>query len=114
MTFVPRRCRVASHVGSVRKRLAAKLSAAFKQQHGLDFRVDPERLRPAQGAYRTDVRQDCGRWEGFGEIKHPETGTWMNATLDSWDTMSNCLKGLVIQRDRGMAFDVHAKGEIEP
>lgn len=62
---------------------------------------------PAQGAYRTDVRMDVQRWEGFGKIQHPTTKNWMNCTLDSWSTMRECLKGFEVVRNSFCGFDIH-------
>jgi hypothetical protein len=93
-------------VGSIRKRLAGKLIAAFKTQFDLELRLDPKDLHPAEGYWRSDVRADCQRWEGFGQIKHPETGNWMGVTLDSWSTMTSCLKALSIRRESFCAFNI--------
>lgn len=108
MNYVPRRFRLASHVGKVRQRLAAKLVKAFADDYGIALRVDPARLSPAQGVWRTDMRMDVCRWEGWGEIKVGER--WMNCSIDSWDTMTACLRGLSVDREAPYAFMVSANG----
>jgi hypothetical protein len=107
MNYVPRRFRLASHVGKVRQRLAAKLIKAFAEQ-GLELRVDPAKLCPAQGAWRTDTRLDVFRWEGWGEVKMHDR--WQNCSINSWDPMTRCLRGLTIEREAVYTFLVSANG----
>lgn len=49
----------ANHIGRLR------IEAAEILTKGFGFRVDPDDIKPATGAYRTDWRQDVYRWEVF-------------------------------------------------
>lgn len=94
------------HVGRVRKKLADVLIDAF-EAIGKTIRVDPARLRPATGHWRTDIHADVFRWEGQIEMLLEDGVTWMTFGMNSWDPMSDCIKGLTLSRD-GAAFEAHA------
>lgn len=94
-------------VGRTRIRLAEKLKEEFAKM-GVEVRIDPKLLRAAQGRWRTDFRADVYRWEGSFE-KQLEDGSWAQQTISSWDTMTDCAKGLEIyNEDRPWWWDVSA------
>lgn len=65
-------------------------------------------LRPARGAWRTDVRLDVYRWEGIGVTRgHVSLPDGMDVSFASWDTMTDCLKhGIFVDKgDAGIATD---------
>lgn len=99
--------RRARHVGKLRQRLAKAIERAFSDQ-GVTVRCDPARLWPAQGRWRTDVRMDVMRWEGSFEIL--QNVVWVKASIQSWDKMSDCIKGFTVWRD-GFYYEV---GAVEP
>lgn len=87
------------HVGRVRERLARMLEAAFTAI-GEEASVQASELRPATGYWRTDHRADAFRWEGRCRVRLKD-GTWTVRGLDSWDTMTDCVRsGVTIERDR--------------
>lgn len=107
--FRPRReHRRAKHVGKLRQRLAKAIERAFADQN-VTVQVDPAKLWPAQGRWRTDHRMDVRRWEGQLELMLSD-GKFSTRTIESWDKMSDCIKGFTIWQDGG-GFDV---GAIEP
>ena len=59
------------------------------------------RFYPAQGAYRTDVRQDCYRWSAACR-----TVEGFERTIDSWYTMTALV--------RYPAVTVDADGDVWP
>jgi hypothetical protein len=67
--------------GRVRTKLAELLTAA-------GYACTAEMLRPQQGVWRTDDRFDVCRWEG--EVV--ETKTARVFLIQSWSTMSDCVK----------------------
>lgn len=114
-------------VGKTRKRLALKLEAAFLAI-GEVAMVEAEALRSAAGYWRTDYRADTYRWEGQCRVRLSD-GSWMAFGLDSWDTMTDCVRsGVTVERDRAsylasanesrvhpvVARAVIAKGEPKP
>lgn len=92
--------------GRTRQRLRALLE-------GRGFHVD--RLEPAQGYWRTDVRADVMRWEGSAQVYGwPGISDGLMVSLGSWNTMTDCVRnGIEIERDGGMFFDVSAKPEAQ-
>ena len=108
LNFRPRReHRRANHVGKLRQRLAKAIIQAFDNE-GVEVRCDPAKLAPALGRWRTDYRMDVMRWEGFIEIFR--SGSWMKMGIESWDTMSACIKGFTLWQD-GFHFEVSAIAE---
>lgn len=94
-------------IGRTRAALPALLVKAFAEI-GVTARFEAEHLRPATGYWRTDIRADVYRWEGSGE-KQIEDGTWMGISVDSWDTMTDCVRhGVEVSRD-GAGYDASAK-----
>jgi hypothetical protein len=107
--FRPRReHRRADHVGKLRQRLAKAIVQAFADQ-GVTVRCDPAKLYPALGRWRSDFRMDVYRWEGSIELM-VDGGGWLMFGIQSWNSMSKCIKGFTVWRD-GPCFDV---GAIEP
>lgn len=100
--------------GRTRLKLAALLEAAlntWEKAHrmpglALKFTVNPIDLYDSKGAYRTDVRQDCCRWDGFARF---ENNGQLAANFQSYDTMTKCVaKGIVLTGGDGLSFDVHS------
>lgn len=105
--FRPRReHRRASHVGKVRQRLAKAITQAFADQN-ITVKCDPARLWPARGIWKQH-HMDVRRWEG--QIDVPIGGRMQTRTIESWDKMTDCLKGFTIWEDR-FAFEVGAVDE---
>jgi hypothetical protein len=95
----------ASHVGRLRQRLAKAIVQAFANE-GIEVRCDPSKLMPAQGAWRSDSRLDCYRWEGWMDVLINDR--WQQRSISSWDPMSVCIKGFTVWRERGAAYEVAA------
>lgn len=93
-------------VGVTRSRLGKAITKAFKAA-GIEAFVDPGKLRPAQGRWRSDVRMDVVRWEGSIEVF--QNDKWNIARISSWDRMANCVKGFTIWRERGWHYEVGAR-----
>jgi hypothetical protein len=93
----------ARRVGRVRYRLALAIVKAFADK-GVTVRCEPERLYPALGYWRHNA-QDVMRWEG--QIYVLNGGKWDTRTIESWDSMSDCLKGFGIWPD-GLSYEVGA------
>lgn len=51
---------------------------------------------PALGAYRSDWRQDCYRWSAA-----VKTAEGFERMVDSWDTMTACVKAGAVDVDTG-------------
>jgi hypothetical protein len=107
--------------GRVRKRLARMLAERFKAD-GYEVRIDPEKLWPAEGFWRSDSRADCHRWDGVMEVYDERgptvtyytgdgtvksSGKWQPVSLGSYSRMTDCLKGFKYERD-GMGIEVWA------
>lgn len=71
----------------------------------------PENLFPATGAYRTDWRQDCWRWEGFGHGLRDDGTTYPTWTVGGYTTMTDLIKPgtLTIHEDGEVTNDKGAK-----
>jgi hypothetical protein len=102
--------RRANHVGKLRQRLAKAIVQAFADK-GVTVRLDPKNLYPAQGRWRSDFRMDVMRWEGFLELVIEETGGFLRMSVESWDTMTVCIKGFTLWRGSPGGFEV---GAVEP
>jgi hypothetical protein len=50
-----------------------------------------DRLYPATGSYRTDVRLDCARWEGFGLAVRPDGTRWTFWSIHGYTKMSDLI-----------------------
>jgi hypothetical protein len=75
--------------GRIRRRLAAVLNKSIPNINGVCVVWKPEQLFPATGRYRTDVRMDCCRWEGFCHLAgRPEQ---VFTDVHSWHTMRECV-----------------------
>lgn len=99
----------AKHVGRVRKKLAQMIEKALTAE-GHSVRVDPKKLWPNQGYWRTDYRADVQPWEGQIEIQFPETGRWHRVGVSSWDKMTDLIKGFTIQDgNRHLHIDLDAE-----
>jgi hypothetical protein len=97
---------MARGIGRTRIRLARMIEAKLRDL-GHSVRVDPARLDPAQGYWRTDSRADVMRWEGWFE-REIEPGRWMRQSICSWDTMTDCVRGFEIWQDTGWSWEVGA------
>lgn len=97
---------------SLRQRLAQLLEAELLSEFGIVVCVDPERLYPAQGWYRTAPASDCVRWTGFGlwKVGGAEAfGRALVVSFDCWETMTACVKaGVTLNRESATAFSVSA------
>ena len=92
------------HVGRVRLKLAEKIENELTAD-GWSVRVDPSKLWPNQGYWRTDHRADCMAWEG--QFEREFRGNWQGWTVGSWDTMSSLLRGFTYDVD-GWSIELYA------
>lgn len=78
--------------------LAEKLTAA-----GYEVRTDPAKLWPNQGYWRCQVvKADVMAWTGQIEVfKH---GKWDTASVQSWETMGECVRGFSIKEESYQYF----------
>lgn len=73
---------------------------------GIEARVDPSKLIPNQGYWRIDFRADVMPWGGgFEMMAH---GDWRKAQVESWDTMSDLVRGFTMGWDRYLALELYA------
>lgn len=84
--------------GRVRRNLA-ELIAKTLGAAGMIVAVNPERLHPNQGYWRTDLRADVMPWIGSIDLKVGEE--WTRLAVGSWATMTDCLKGFEWERHGG-------------
>lgn len=63
---------------------------AALRKEGVEAAVNPDRLDPARGYWRTDPRADVMRWEG--DIRVKVNGSWVTLAVGSWDTMTDCVR----------------------
>lgn len=70
------------HIGRLRIRAAAILSAAFPE-----WDVRPEDIVPASGSYRTCIYHDVYRWELFTQTK-----TGLPVVCGSWETLTEFVR----------------------
>ena len=100
-------------IGRIRAALPDVLVKAFADK-GLTAEFEAEDLRPATGSWRTDFRLDVYRWEGQGRLFFPDDGIWLPITVDSYCTMTDCVRyGVSVERDsRGTVtqYDAYALG----
>lgn len=102
--FRPRReHRRASHIGKIRQRLAKAIERAFANEE-IIVQCNPANLWPARGIWKQH-HMDVHRWEG--QIDVMIGGRMQTRTIESWDKMTDCLKGFTICEDR-FSFDVGA------
>lgn len=95
-----------ARIGRTRERLPGFLVKAFADI-GITARFEPKYLRPAEGYWRTSIYADVYRWEGQGEMLLSD-GSWSTISVDSWDTMTDCVRhGCTVSKD-GVSFDAHA------
>lgn len=92
------------HVGRVRLKLAALIEKELTAD-GWAVRVDPSKLWPNQGYWRTDHRADCMPWEG--QFEREFMGRWQGWTVGSWDTMTALLQGFTYDID-GWSIELYA------
>ena len=99
MIYMPSRFRRANHIGGVRTRLAKLIADVFTEA-GFKATCEPKDLYPALGFWKHN-RADVKRWEGYISIwRH---GKMARVAINSWDSMTDCLKGFRI--DSGGFFD---------
>ncbi len=82
-------------VGRVRIKLAEKLQEQLRAI-GVDCDVYPEDLLAAEGYYRIGRYEECYRWTGVITVRL-ESGGEKTCLLDSWDTMTDCVKAKRLQ-----------------
>lgn len=72
--------------------------------------VSPYDLYDSKGAYRTDIRMDCGCWTGSGKFKNGDGAV----SFGSYSTMTDCAaRGIeAFTLDGTLYFDVYAKPKI--
>jgi len=95
-------------IGSTKVKLSKVLVEEFANL-GVEAKVDPSYLYPAKGYWKS---QDCYRWEGEFSIRIKETGGWLWFNIGSYDTMTDCVKGLCLRQD-GSHWEVTAKQSIK-
>lgn len=92
---------MARHRGRVVRALAAKLQAQFpaivfldvdRQTREIPLRWLPEQLYPATGAYRTDTRLDCWRWEGWAQGVKEDGSTYSAWAVGGYTRMSDLIR----------------------
>lgn len=92
--------------GRVRQKLAALLQENFPRKGDLSLTWSAEWLYPATGAYRTNQRLDCWRWEGAARHYRPD-GTWFVALcVGGYTTMTELIKARELRID--------GTGEVTP
>ena len=79
----------------LRQRLAKAIVRAFREQYDLDVVVDPNEFVIPQGYWRSDPRADVYRWE----IGYLLLGQGVGPRVRSYDTMTVCAHGVVLDRD---------------
>lgn len=84
-------------LGRVRLKLADALIDQFAAD-GIEIRVDPSKLWPAEGFWRTSMI-DCYVWEGQIEIKSKHSERFQVISIDSYERMTDCAKGLSWQEE---------------
>lgn len=101
-------------IGRTRQRVAERVAEALRAE-GFEMVVDPSSLYPAQGYWRTDIRADVMRWHGSVRVKNPPD--WSNShrtiNIGSWDTMTDCARGLTIAWESGWEIMVYANKSRE-
>ena len=96
-----RRYRRNTHIGRVRLKLAEKI-VELGAKEGAVVDCDPADLRPAEGYWRTP-KADVKRWEGrIGIVT--EHGKRRTVDISSWDTMTDCCRGMVIEQGNFSGF----------
>ena len=84
-------------------RLRERLSGLLAEQ---GFVVKPEDFTPARGYWRTSPHADVCRWEGVGyRVGQPG----VRVVVNSWDTMTACMGGIVVDPDGGTNYLVSAR-----
>jgi hypothetical protein len=84
--------------GRVRRKLAAMIAKSLSEG-GMVVAVNPEKLIPNQGYWRTDLRADVMPWIGYIDLKVGEK--WTRLAVGSWATMTDCLRGFDWERHGG-------------
>jgi hypothetical protein len=86
--------------------LARKLALA-----GYVVRTDPENLWPNQGYWRCQgVKADVMAWEGQIELfKHDK---WLRASVHSWETMGECVRGFSVEEEGFLRFMLTADAPL--
>jgi hypothetical protein len=112
MNYVARRYRVASHVGGVRKRLAKMLKIKLEADGLKDVEVNPSKLWPNLGVWRTNTtgEYDCCTWHG--QFEHTAHGKRQTGSVESWDRMTTLLRGFYVRRAGFMSYDCVADNEM--
>jgi hypothetical protein len=104
MIYMPTKYRRADHIGGVRTRLAKLITEAFTVA-GFKATCEPKDLHPALGYWKHN-RADVMRWEG--SIQFWRHGKMSRVAINSWDSMTDCLKGFRIDSGDFFDFEVSA------
>ena len=99
-----------SQPGRVRIRLAQLIEKTLADG-GVEARCDPADLIPVQGYWRSDSRVDVKRWEGRVSVNVPGVG-WRKQQINSWDTMTACLRGFTWSYENPWSIEIGALGWI--
>lgn len=67
------------------------------------FDVRPEDIVDAKGHWRTSPYADVYRWEATAKINGHI------CSIDSWDTMTDCIKGFTVEEEHPWSYMVHAR-----
>jgi len=95
-------------MSSLRRRLAHAIERAFREQHDMHVVVNPDAFVIAKGYWRSCPVADTYRWEISCRLR----GTQVGPRVYSYDTMTACAKGVVIDRDawHHLEYDATAQG----
>ncbi len=77
--------------GRIRLKLTDTIIKKFTDD-GLEVRVDPSKLWPAEGYWRTSM-VDCYAWEGQIELRRLGHHKFQTIPIGSYERMSDCAKG---------------------
>ena len=98
--------------GRIRRRLAAMICAKLAEA-GLTVRTDPEWLTPNEGFWRCQIHKaDVMPWGGSIEVfRHDK---WQRCSVQSWETMSELIRGFTIDEESYMYFMLFAEKPLAP
>lgn len=104
--------------GRIRRKLAEMIVAKLAAD-GLTVRVDPAKLWPAEGWWRTSM-VDCWVWDGQIEVLNPPpgipwsgNGPWKTVQIGSYDRMTDCVRGFSYANE-GFSLEFNADAPKSP